>query len=262
MPTAFVKMHGAGNDFAIFDARRENLAFTAARLRALSDRQTGIGCDQLILLMPASPPAEAAMHIFNPDGSSAGACGNATRCVASLLCAETGRDSVWIQTPSGLLQATLQKDGGVAAGMGPPRLRWHEIPLTVNADTLHLPLPGDPVACSMGNPHATVFLKDMDEVDPSVMGRAMERHPLFADRANVGFAVVEASDRIRLRVWERGAGLTRAEVDYLVAAEWAEQADAVLWRRCQLGLRLSPAQVAHLAAYLAATHADPKARDR
>ena len=210
MPTAFVKMHGAGNDFAIFDARHAKLTLSPARLRALADRQTGIGWDQLILLEPAAWPADLAMRIFNPDGSAAGACGNATRCVASRLCDETGRESACIETPAGLLRAARFPGGAMEVDMGAPRLAWHEIPLAMPADTLHLPLPGDPVAASMGNPHATVFLADLDDVDPAVMGPALEHDPIFPDRANIGFAVVEAPDRIRLRVWERGAGLTRA----------------------------------------------------
>ncbi len=210
MPTAFVKMHGAGNDFAILDGRQECLAPSAATLRALADRQTGIGWDQLIIMDAASAPADLTMRIFNPDGSAAGACGNATRCVASLFCAETGRPSASIATPAGVLLARRLGNGDIEVDMGAPRLAWHEIPLAMEADTLHLPLPGDPAAASMGNPHATLFLADWDGVDPAVLGPALEHHALFPDRANIGFAVVEAPDRIRLRVWERGAGLTRA----------------------------------------------------
>lgn len=209
MLTAFVKMHGAGNDFAVLDGRRNPLRFSAARLRALADRQTGIGWDQLIILEAAVPPADVVMRIFNPDGSSAGACGNATRCVASLLCDETGRSTVSIETSAGLLRAA-RSASGIEVDMGPPRLAWQDIPLAMQADTLHLPLPGDPVAASMGNPHATLFLVGLGEVNPAVLGPALEHHPIFPDRANIGFAVVEAPDRIRLRVWERGAGLTRA----------------------------------------------------
>ncbi len=210
MPTAFVKMHGAGNDFAVLDSRKQKLPLSAARLRALADRQTGIGWDQLILLESTAAPAQIAMQIFNPDGSTAGACGNATRCVASLLFAETGQEAVSIETSAGILLALRSANGGVQVDMGAPRLAWHEIPLASEADTLHLPLPGDPVAASMGNPHATLFLTRLSEVDPAVLGPVLEHHPIFPDRANIGFAVVEAPDRIRLRVWERGAGLTRA----------------------------------------------------
>ncbi len=209
MPTAFVKMHGAGNDFAVLDARPRPLAFSPARLRALADRHTGIGWDQLIVLEQATNSADVVMRIYNPDGSEAGACGNATRCVASLLYDETGRQCVVIETAAGLLQATRSADG-IEVDMGPPGLSWQEIPLTTPTDTLHLPLPGDPVATSMGNPHATIFLGALSDADPAVLGPALEHDPIFPDRANIGFAVMEAPDRIRLRVWERGAGLTRA----------------------------------------------------
>ncbi len=229
-------MHGAGNDFAVFDGRQAKLAFSPARLRALADRQTGIGWDQLIVLEPACAPAEVVMRIFNPDGSTAGACGNATRCVASLLCAETGRETMSIETSAGLLQATRQLDGSVEVDMGPPGMTWQEIPLAAQADTLHLPLPGDPVATSMGNPHATLFLADLAEMDPGVAGPVLEHHPVFPDRANIGFAVVEAPDRIRLRVWERGAGLTRACGSGACAALVAAHRRGLTGRRAALVL--------------------------
>ena len=210
MPTPFIKMHGAGNDFAILDARASGLALDPVQLRALADRRTGIGWDQLILLQGAAPPADAAMVIFNPDGSEAGACGNAARCVAALLCTELSRHTVLIQAGATLLHATHQPDGGIAVDMGAPGLAWQDIPLSEACDTLHLPLPGDPAAASMGNPHATLFLATLDGIDPAALGPALEHHALFADRANIGFAEILAPDRIRLRVWERGAGLTRA----------------------------------------------------
>ena len=210
MPTPFIKMHGAGNDFAILDARATGLALSPAQLRALADRRTGIGWDQLIVMQEAAPPADATMAIFNPDGSQAGACGNATRCVAALLCAELGRDAVAIAAGPTLLQATRQPDGSIAVDMGAPGLAWQDIPLSAACDTLHLPLPGDPAAASMGNPHATLFLATLEGIDPAALGPALEHNALFADRANIGFAQVLAPDRIRLRVWERGAGLTRA----------------------------------------------------
>ena len=210
MPTAFIKMHGAGNDFAVLDARLLGLALSPARLRGLGDRRTGIGWDQLIVLRPASKPADVAMAIFNPDGSQAGACGNAARCVADLLCMETGGSAVTIQTEAGLLHAERRPGGAIQVDMGAPRCAWQDIPLSAPCDTLHLPLPGDPAAVSMGNPHATYFLDGPDGVDPASLGPQLETDVLFPDRANIGFAHVAAPDRIRLRVWERGAGLTRA----------------------------------------------------
>ncbi len=210
MLTAFVKMHGAGNDFVVIDARPGGLALGPAQLRALADRRTGIGWDQLIVLdPPACAEAAAAMRIYNQDGSTAGACGNAARCVADLL-AGSDTPALAIETAAGLIRAERMPGGDMQVDMGAPRLGWADIPLAAAHDTLHLPLPGDPAAASMGNPHATLFLASIDDADPAIAGPPLERHPLFADRANIGFAQVLAPDLIRLRVWERGAGLTRA----------------------------------------------------
>ncbi|MBC7799218.1 MAG: diaminopimelate epimerase [Gemmatimonadaceae bacterium] len=208
----FVKAHGAGNDFIIIDERARPLDLAAAAVRALSDRRTGIGCDQFITLH-APPPhtdADLVMRIRNPDGSEAGACGNATRCVAELLFEENGRPYQVIRTVAGDLPAVRMADGRQRIDMGAPRLDWAEVPLAHAMDTLHLPLPGDPAACSMGNPHATLFVPNLDAAAIAADGAALERDPLFPDRANIGFVQVMAPDRIRLRVWERGAGLTLA----------------------------------------------------
>lgn len=211
--TPFRKMHGLGNDFVVLDARRSDLGITPARAAALADRYTGVGCDQLIILEPAAG-ADAFMRILNPDGSEAGACGNATRCVAHLLAWESGRRSVTIRTISGDLQAEALPDGRYTVDMGPARLDWQEIPLAYETDTLHLPLSrgevADPAACSMGNPHATFFVRDLDTLPVAELGPSLEHDPIFPERANIGFAQVLAPDHIRLVVWERGAGLTRA----------------------------------------------------
>ena len=205
MQLAFTKMHGAGNDFVVLDARAAPIQLAPAQAAALADRRRGIGCDQLILVEPA-PGAAAFMRILNSDGSEAGACGNATRCVASLLF--DGRDAITIRTSAGDLAAERLADGRVRVDMGPARLGWQDVPLAHEADTLHLPVKGDPAACSMGNPHATFFTRDVDLVER--LGPALERDPLFPERANIGFAQILAPDRIRLRVWERGAGMTLA----------------------------------------------------
>ena len=210
MQASFLKMHGAGNDFVIIDERPRPLDLSPAAVRALSDRRTGIGCDQLITLHPPPPGTDAdlLMRIRNPDGSEAGACGNATRCVAELLFEENGRPYQVIRTSAGDLPAERLADGRQCVDMGPARLEWQDVPLARAMDTLHLDLPGDPAACSMGNPHATLFVPD-----PSVAGQlgpALETDPLFPERANIGFAQVLAPGRIRLQVWERGAGLTLA----------------------------------------------------
>lgn len=210
MRNPFTKMHGCGNDFVVFDHRADPCAFTPDQVVALSDRRTGIGCDQFVQLLPDDAGADLFMRIWNPDGSEAGACGNATRCVAALMRARTGRAALVIRTVSGLLPTLAQPDGLVSVNMGPARLDWRDIPLAAPADTLHLPLPGDPAALSMGNPHATFFVDDVAAYPVERLGPALEHDKLFPERANIGFAQVLAPGRIRLRVWERGAGLTRA----------------------------------------------------
>ena len=207
MRASFLKMHGAGNDFVVFDERSAPLALSPARIAALADRRRGIGCDQLIRLLPATQPAAAVrMVIHNPDGSESATCGNATRCVATLL--EPGAA---IETGGGLLPTRRLADGAIEADMGPPGLGAADIPLSdATADTLHLPVAADAAACSMGNPHVTVFSPDCEAVDIAVEGPALQQNPLFLEGANVGFATVLGRNDIRLRVWERGAGLTLA----------------------------------------------------
>jgi diaminopimelate epimerase len=214
----FRKMHGLGNDFVVLDARRADLAISPARAASIADRRRGIGCDQFIVLEPGTEGADVFMRIRNPDGSEAGACGNATRCIASLVAAETGADRVVVRTIAGDLPVERLPSGQGGdlwrADMGPARLGWAEVPLARAMDTLHLPLaaPGvaDPAACSMGNPHATFFVPDLDALDLAAIGPALERDAIFPDRANIGFVQVLAPDHIRLAVWERGAGLTLA----------------------------------------------------
>ena len=211
----FVKMHGLGNDFVIIDARREALALDPASARLIADRRRGVGCDQLIVLEPPrAPGAEVTMRILNPDASEAGACGNGTRCVAHLLMAETGRARTTIETIAGLLPAWREDDGTIAVDMGPARLDWRDVPLARDCDTLHVeagagPL-ADPACCSMGNPHATFFVADAEAVDLARLGPELERHAMFPQRVNAAVVQVLARDRLRFRVWERGAGITDA----------------------------------------------------
>jgi diaminopimelate epimerase len=216
MDASFRKMHGAGNDFVVFDERAAPLGLTPARAAAIADRRTGVGCDQFIVIEPPPPgsPADAFMRIRNPDGSEAGACGNATRCVVSLLAGETGRRQITIQTIAGLLPSEMLPDGRVTVDMGPARLAWSDVPLARAMDTLHLPLSlgpvADPAACSMGNPHATFFVPDAMALPVEALGAALEVEKIFPQKANIGFAQILAPGRIRLRVWERAAGLTLA----------------------------------------------------
>ena len=213
MRARFAKMQGCGNDFVILDERGASLGLTPARAAALADRHRGIGCDQLIALEPAQG-ADIFMRIRNPDGSEAGACGNATRCVATILARETGKRDFVIRTISGDLPAELLPDLQVRVDMGPPQLGWAEIPLARKMDTLHLDLSAgplsDPAAASMGNPHATFFVPDLAAIPLAALGPALEHAAIFPERANIGVVQVLAPDHLRLRVWERGAGLTRA----------------------------------------------------
>ena len=212
----FWKMHGCGNDFVVFDERAGSLGLTAARAASIANRRTGVGCDQFIAIEPPPPGsnADAFMRIRNPDGSEAGACGNATRCVVDILARETGRGTQVIRTVAGDLPSEVLVDGRVRVDMGSALLDWTDIPLARPMDTLHLDLTAgsavDPAAASMGNPHATFFVDDVANVVVAELGPKLEHDPLFPERANIGFAQMLAADRIRLRVWERGAGLTLA----------------------------------------------------
>lgn len=208
MQVPFVKMHGLGNDFVVLDARVRPLpAITSAVAAALADRKTGIGCDQLILLEP-SERADFRMRIFNADGGEVEACGNATRAVGVLH----GQPAT-IDTLGGVLSAT-PVDAGIAVEFEPPRLEWQQIPLAYAMDTLAMPVGWDgldnPVAVNVGNPHAVFFVPDCDAVDLERLGPEIEHDPLFPERVNVNVATVVARDHIRLRVWERGVGETRA----------------------------------------------------
>jgi diaminopimelate epimerase len=212
---AFIKMHGLGNDFVVLDARERSLGIDAAKARAIADRHTGVGCDQLLVIERArNGAADAFMRIFNPDGDEAAACGNGARCVASLLMAETGKQESRIETRACVLQARAAKNGAVAVDMGPVNLDWKQIPLARAMDTLKLdfakgPLK-DPVAVNVGNPHAVFFVADAEKVPLAELGPEIETDPLFPERVNVDAAAVRPDGSIRLRVWERGAGLTRA----------------------------------------------------
>jgi diaminopimelate epimerase len=212
---AFRKMHGLGNDFVVIDQRRESSAIDAAAARALADRHTGIGCDLLILIEPPrDPAAQIFMRLLNADGSEAEACGNGARCVARLIAEETGERRVRLETLAGLLDAEILPDRRVAVDMGPARTDWRDIPLAREMDTLCVDLAAGvlagPVCTSIGNPHATFFVGDADAVDLAALGPLLEHDALFPERANIGVATVHGHERIRLRVWERGIGITQA----------------------------------------------------
>ncbi|MBB1492286.1 diaminopimelate epimerase [Paracoccus sp. MC1854] len=205
----FVKMHGAGNDFVIIDSRgAPQRRVTPALARALGDRNRGVGFDQLAEICP-DDAADYRLEFWNADGSGAGACGNASRCVADLMMRDPGRDRVRFSTLRGMLEAE-RRDGQVHVNMGHPQLAWDEVPLAREMDTERLPLDGGPAAVGMGNPHCVFFVRDAEAVDLTAIGPRIEHDALFPERTNVEFASLTAPDRLRMRVWERGAGVTLA----------------------------------------------------
>ena len=211
----FLKMHGLGNDFVVIDARRQSVELDGERTRRIADRRRGVGCDQLILIEPArNLGADVFMRIRNADGGEVEACGNAARCVADLLLKESGSRHVVIETEAGLLDAEAAGEGLISVDMGPARLDWREIPLAKPMDTLHMDLSldglRDPVGVNVGNPHAVFFVPDAEAVDLALLGRTLEHHSLFPERANIEVATVLSPEKIRMRVWERGVGITRA----------------------------------------------------
>ncbi len=205
----FIKMHGAGNDFVVIDSRGREAVTTPALARALGDRHRGVGFDQLAEIRSAQD-ADIAIDFWNSDGSRAGACGNATRCIADLVLRERDAPALSIRTERGLLRAVRHADGAVWVNMGHPQRDWAEVPLAHPVDLMHLPLPGDPVTVGMGNPHCVLFVDDAETIDPQGSGPDYETNPLFPQRTNVEFASVLSADTLRMRVWERGAGVTLA----------------------------------------------------
>lgn len=215
----FLKMNGLGNDFVILDARRRALAIDEAAARRIADRKSGIGCDQVIVLEP-SEQADVRMRIWNADGGEVEACGNATRCVAWLIARQSGHGSPVIETGAGVLETVVADDGSVTVDMGRPRFRWDEIPLSEPfGDTRMIelevgprgaPVLHSPSVVNVGNPHCIFWVDDVAAHDLAAIGPMLENHPLFPERANISLAKVDRPDAIVLRVWERGAGLTRA----------------------------------------------------
>ena len=205
----FMKMHGLGNDFVVIDARAGDRPVTPGLARALADRHTGVGFDQLAVIDGAAD-ADLRLTFFNADGSLSSACGNATRCIARWEMDRTGLAALTIRTERGLLAAEDAGGGLTRVNMGAPILDWRGIPLAEDVDTLSLPIAGRPVATGMGNPHCTFFVDDAEEVELARLGPLHEVHPLFPQRTNVEFVEVRSRSEIRLRIWERGTGITLA----------------------------------------------------
>lgn len=216
----FRKMNGLGNDFVVLDLRREPLALTDALARAIANRETGIGCDQLITIEEPRRGGDAFMGIRNNDGGVVEACGNAARCIGRLILEETGKERVVIETPAGDTVASRAGGGKITVDMGEPRLAWNEIPLSeefrdtraieLEVGPLGNPVMHSPGVVNVGNPHAIFFVEDVDAIDLGRIGPMLEHHPLFPERANISVAQILSPTHIKLRTWERGAGLTRA----------------------------------------------------
>jgi diaminopimelate epimerase len=214
----FVKMNGLGNEILVVDLRDGAPAVTPGEARAVAAAGGPLAFDQIMALHPGRPGTDGALRIYNSDGSEVSACGNGTRCVARLLMEETGRRELVLDSPAGLLRCSAGGDGTIAVDMGAPRFGWQDIPLARPVDdtravVLDPPAPaalGPATLASMGNPHAIFWVHDVEAHDLARIGPVLEHHPLFPERANISLAHVAASDAITVKVWERGAGLTRA----------------------------------------------------
>jgi diaminopimelate epimerase len=247
---SFTKMHGLGNDFVVLDARRRAIPLGPAARRRIADRRRGVGCDQLIVLEPAQTAgADVFMRIFNPDGSEAGACGNATRCISGRLMAETGADELTVETISGLLPARAAGGGKISVDMGEAKTDWHDIPVSELCDTLHMPVGqgplSDPVGVNVGNPHAVFFVPDVHgaAISLEALGPVLERDPFFPERANIEIVQVLSPERLRMRVWERGAGITLACGSGACAALVAAARRGLTGRRATVVLDGGPLEI-------------------
>jgi diaminopimelate epimerase len=214
IPMRYFKMNGCGNDFVIIDARsRGSLPLSPTQARAIADRKTGVGCDQVIAV-ERSIRGDAFMRIWNANGGESDACGNAARCVAWMLMEEGGANTRRIETGAGLLYAERKGENLITVDMGSPLLRWEEIPLArpMETDRMNFAAGGyeAPGAVNMGNPHVVFFVDNIRNVPIETLGPKVERDPMFPEAVNVGFAEVRSAEQIRLRVWERGVGLTKA----------------------------------------------------
>lgn len=205
----FMKMHGLGNDFVVIDERGKAPRVDSALAVAMGDRHRGVGFDQLAVIAGADE-SDLRLTFYNADGSLSGACGNATRCIARYEMDRTGKDTLRITTARGTLHAVDLGDGVTSLNMGHPQTDWRDVPLALEMDTLELPLDGAPTATGMGNPHCTFFVDDIAAVDLATLGARYENDALFPERTNVQFAQIMNPNHIRMRVWERGVGITLA----------------------------------------------------
>ena len=214
---SFFKMHGLGNDFVVIDSRLKSTNLTANFIKKLGDRNFGVGFDQLAIIHD-SEVSDARLTFFNSDGSKSATCGNATRCIANFLMDDIKKDEIDLSTDHKSLKAKREVDGSVSVNMGLPEIEWQKIPLLEDVDTLFLPIPGKPTATSMGNPHCSFFVDNLDQVKIEAEGSEIENHPLFPQKTNVQFVSLISKDRLRVRVWERGVGVTKASGSSACAA--------------------------------------------
>lgn len=230
----FFKMHGLGNDFVVLDGRARDLGLTPELITGIADRHRGIGFDQLAVISEGS--GDAHLTFYNADGSTSAACGNATRCIARHLMQESGKTRLELSTARGALVAVDAGGGLTSVNMGAPQLDWAEIPLAEAMDTLELPIEGGPVATGMGNPHCTFFVADAEAVPLEQFGPRYEHHPLYPERTNVQVATVIGTDHIRMRVWERGVGVTLASGSSSCATAVAAARRGLTGRRVRIDL--------------------------
>ncbi|MBO9412095.1 MULTISPECIES: diaminopimelate epimerase [unclassified Ruegeria] len=230
----FMKMHGLGNDFVIVDARAQSIDLTPALAKGIGHRQFGVGFDQLAVI--ENGESDAHLVFYNADGSTSAACGNATRCIARFLMEESGKPELTLTTERGTLFARDAGDGLTSVNMGPPQLEWHEIPLAEEVDTLELPIEGAPSATGMGNPHCTFFVDDAEAIPLEEFGSRYEYHPLCPERTNVQVAQIIGPDHIRMRVWERGVGITLASGSSSCATAVAAARRGLTGRKVQIEL--------------------------
>jgi diaminopimelate epimerase len=230
----FMKMHGLGNDFVVIDAREGEVALSKKIISGIADRHFGVGFDQLAVISKGE--FDAHLRFYNADGSESLACGNATRCIARYLMDETSKENLILTTMHGQIPAVDLGNGVTSVNMGKPGVEWNKVPLSENIPTLELPIEGSPTATGMGNPHCTFFVEDAEKVNLEKMGPKFENHPLFPERTNVQFASIIARDQIRMRVWERGVGVTLASGSSSCATAVAANRKGLTEKKVQIEL--------------------------
>ena len=230
----FMKMHGLGNDFVVIDAREKDVQLSQKTVSVIADRHFGVGFDQLAVISKGE--FDAHLTFYNADGSKSLACGNATRCIARYLMDEASKEKLILTTMHGQIPAVDLGNGVTSVNMGHPSLEWNKVPLSENIPTLKLPIEGSPTATGMGNPHCTFFVEDAEKINLEEMGPKFENHPLFPERTNVQFASISAPDQIRMRVWERGVGVTLASGSSSCATAVAANRRGLTGKKVQIEL--------------------------